>query len=177
MIARSVSMWNEVHVPALWLLEIWFDRLSDSPLTQEFDAGILINEFGRYLPGEMKWFKDFVEAGLCTMDPAIGRWLYQMQGLDIRAAESMPCWKMKNLVTHLIPEEAHLLEQHHAAGTDAKLHRKIGYALYGLVAAPCRMDANNHEFPEESPTERVPRPKKCERCGEWILDVRAHKQA
>ena len=170
-------MWNEVHVPALWLLEIWFDRLSDSPLTQEFDAGILINEFGRYLPGEMKWFKDFVEAGLCTMDPAIGRWLYQMQGLDIRAAESMPCWKMKNLVTHLIPEEAHLLEQHHAAGTDAKLHRKIGYALYGLVAAPCRMDANNHEFPEESPTERVPRPKKCERCGEWILDVRAHKQA
>ena len=170
-------MWNEVHVPALWLLEIWFDRLSDPPLTQEFDAGILINEFGRYLPGEMKWFKDFVEAGLCTMDPAIGRWLYQMQGLDIRAAESMPCWKMKNLVTHLIPEEAHLLEQHHAAGTDAKLHRKIGYALYGLVAAPCRMDANNHEFPEESPTERVPRPKKCERCGEWILDVRAHKQA
>ena len=170
-------MWNEVHLPALWLLEIWFDRLSDSPLTQEFDAGILINEFGRYLPGEMKWFKDFVEAGLCTMDPAIGRWLYQMQGLDIRAAESMPCWKMKNLVTHLIPEEAHLLEQHHAAGTDAKLHRKIGYALYGLVAAPCRMDANNHEFPEESPTERVPRPKKCERCGEWILDVRAHKQA
>ena len=177
MIARSVSMWNEVHVPALWLLEIWFDRLPDSPLTQEFDAGILINEFGRYLPGEMKWFKDFVEAGLCTMDPAIGRWLYQMQGLDIRAAESMPCWKMKNLVTHLIPEEAHLLEQHHAAGTDAKLHRKIGYALYGLVAAPCRMDANNHEFPEESPTERAPRPKKCERCGEWILDVRAHKQA
>ena len=139
--------------------------------------GILINEFSRYLPGEMKWFKDFVEAGLCTMDPAIGRWLYQMQGLDIPAAESMPCWKMKNLVTHLIPEEAHLLEQHHAAGTDAKLHRKIGYALYGLVAAPCRMDANNHEFPEESPTERVPRPKKCERCGEWILDVRAHKQA
>ena len=125
----------------------------------------------------MKWFKDFVEAGLCTMDPAIGRWLYQMQGLHIRAAESMPCWKMKNLVTHLIPEEAHLLEQHHAAGTDAKLHRKIGYALYGLVAAPCQMDANNHEFPEESPTERVPRPKKCERCGEWILDVRAHKQA
>ena len=177
MIGRSVSMWNEVHVPALWLLEIWFDRLSDSPLTQEFDAGILINEFGRYLPGEMKWFKDFVEAGLCTMDPAIGRWLYQMQGLDIRAAESMPCWKMKNLVTHLIPEEAHLLEQHHAAGTDAKLHRKIGYALYGLVAAPCRMDANNHEFPEESPTERVPRPKKCERCGEWILDVRARKHA
>ena len=177
MIARSVSMWNEVHVPALWLLEIWFDRLSDSPLTQEFDAGILINEFSRYLPGEMKWFKDFVEAGLCTMDPAIGRWLYQMQGLDIRAAESMPCWKMKNLVTHLIPEEAHLLEQHHAAGTDAKLHRKIGYALYGLVAAPCRMDANNHEFPEDSPTERVPRPKTCERCGEWILDVRAHKQA
>ena len=177
MIARSVSMWSVVHVPALWLLEIWFDRLSDSPLTQEFDAGILINEFSRYLPGEMKWFKDFVEAGLCTMDPAIGRWLYQMQGLDIRAAESMPCWKMKNLVTHLIPEEAHLLEQHHAAGTDAKLHRKIGYALYGLVAAPCRMDANNHEFPEESPTERVPRPKKCERCGEWILDVRAHKQA
>ena len=177
MIARSVSMWNEVHVPALWLLEIWFDRLSDSPLTQEFDAGILINEFSRYLPGEMKWFKDFVEAGLCTMDPAIGRWLYQMQGLDIRAAESMPCWKMKNLVTHLIPEEAHLLEQHHAAGTDAKLHRKLGYALYGLVAAPCRMDANNHEFPEESPTERVPRPKKCERCGEWILDVRARKHA
>ena len=177
MIGRSVSMWNEVHLPALWLLEIWFDRLSDSPLTQEFDAGILINEFGRYLPGEMKWFKDFVEAGLCTMDPAIGRWLYQMQGLDIRAAESMPCWKMKNLVTHLIPEEAHLLEQHHAAGTDAKLHRKIGYALYGLVAAPCRMDANNHEFPEESPTERVPRPKKCERCGEWILDVRARKHA
>ncbi len=147
------------------------------PLTQEFDAGILINELNRYLPDEKKWFKEFVEAGLCTMDPAIGRWLYQMQGIDLRAAESMPCWKMKNLVTHLIPEEAHLLEQHHAAGTDAKLHRKIGYALYGLVAAPCRMDANNHEFPEESPTERVPRPKKCERCGEWILDVRAHKQA
>lgn len=143
------------------------------PLTQEFDAGILINEFNRYLPDEKKWFKEFVEAGLCTMDPAIGRWLYQMQGIDLRAAESMPCWKMKNLVSHLIPEEAHLLLKHHAAGTDAKLHRKLGYALYGLVAAPCRMDGNNHEYPEASPTDRMTSAKKCIRCGEWNLTVRA----
>ena len=107
------------------------------------------------------------------MDPGIGRWLYQMQGLDLRAAESMPCWKMRNLVSHLIPEDAHLLLKHHAAGTDAKLHRKLGYALYGLVAAPCRMDGNNHEYPEASPTDRMTSAKKCIRCGEWNLTVRA----
>ena len=110
------------------------------------------------------------------MDPGIGRWLYQMQGLDLRAAESMPCWKMRNLVSHLIPEDAHLLLKHHAAGTDAKLHRKIGYALYGLVVAPCRMDANSHELTDAPPTGSMPSAKKCLRCGEWILNVRAHKQ-
>ena len=140
-----------------------------SSLAQEFDGGVLINEFKRYLPEETAWFSKFVRAGLCTMDPDIGRWLYQMQGLGMRAAESMPCWKMRNLVTHLIPEEAHLLQKHHAAGTDAKPHRKLGYALYGLVVAPCRMDRNNHEYPEASPTESVTGAKKCQRCGEWTL--------
>ena len=54
-----------------------------------------------------------------------------------------------------------------------KLHRKIGYALYGLVAAPCRMDGNNHEFPEAPAQEFVAASRKCSKCGEWILSDRA----
>ena len=124
------------------------------------------------MPEEKKWFKKFVEAGLCTMDPDIGRWLYQMRGLGMRADESMPCWKMKNLVLHLIPEDAYLLENHHAAGTDAQLHRKLGYALYGLVAAACRMDGNNHEFPASPLIEAAPGARKCSKCGEWLWGAR-----
>ena len=67
-------------------------RRQDPP-TQEFDAGILINEFNRYLPAESAWFAKFVRMGLCTMDPHVGRWLYQMQGLGMRADESMPSCK------------------------------------------------------------------------------------
>ena len=88
--------------------------------------------------------------GLCTMDPHVGRWLYQMQGLGMRADESMPSWKMKNLVLYLIPEDAPLLENHHSAGTDAQLHRKLGYALYGL-----------DEFLEVTHTERATGARKC----------------
>ena len=138
------------------------------PPTQEFDAGILINEFNRYLPAESAWFAKFVRMGLCTMDPHVGRWLYQMQGIGMRADESMPSWNMKNLVLYLIPEDAPLLENHHSAGTDAQLHRKLGYALCGLAVAPCRMEGNNHEFLEVTHTQRATGARKCSRCSEWL---------
>ena len=101
------------------------------------------------------------------MDPHIGRWLYQMQGRGLRADESMPSWAMKNL-KYLIPEDAHLLEKHHAAGTDAQLHRKLGYALYGLAVAPYRMEGNKHEFLEGTHTERAAGARKCSRCSQWF---------
>ena len=83
---------------------------------------------------------------------------------------------MKNLVLYLIPEDAPLLENHHSAGTDAQLHRKLGYALYGLVLAPCRMDGNNHDYPEASPEDCMIGPKKCSQCGEWLVGVSAHSK-
>ena len=70
---------------------------------------------------------------------------------------------MKNLVLYLIPEDAPLLENHHSAGTDAQLHRKLGYALYGLAVAPCRMEGNKHEFLEVTHTERAAGARKCSR--------------
>ena len=72
------------------------------------------------------------------------------------------------LVLYLIPADAPLLENHHSAGTDAQLHRKLGYALYGLAVAPCRMEGSNHEFLEVTHTQRATGARKCSRCSEWF---------
>ena len=83
--------------------------------------------------------------GLCTMDPQIGRWLREAWGEDSGKAEAMNAFKLKDLVQKLLPECVELLKQHHSAGADARLHRKLAYALYGLGRAPCRLLGTAHQ--------------------------------
>ena len=75
----------------------------------------------------------------------------------------MNALSLAELVEKLLPESVSLLKHHHTAGVDALLHRRLGYALYGLSRAPCRM-VDKHDkvdAPEGSGAAT-----ECTRCGE-----------
>ena len=103
----------------------------------EFDAGIILNEMSRCgLQNDLlEQFGSFAKSGLCTMDPAIGRWLLRCRGQDVGPSTSMNTLSLKKLVNLLIPEENTLLENHHSAGTDSILVLKIVHALLNEVNA------------------------------------------
>ena len=90
-------------------------------------------------------FKAIAQSGLCTMDPEIGRWLRKAWGEDSGPGESMNTLSLKELVKKLLPESCDLLKDHHTAGVDATLARRLAYALFGLAKAPCRLNGGSHE--------------------------------
>ena len=53
--------------------------------------------------------------------------------------------KLKVLANKLLKESKEELAKHHTAGADSVLHRRLGYALYGLSRAPCRLKEESHE--------------------------------
>ena len=75
----------------------------------------------------------------------------------------MNALSLAELVEKLLPESVSLLKHHHTAGVDALLHRRLGYALYGLSRAPCRMVGKHEKVdaPEGSGAAT-----ECTRCGE-----------
>ncbi len=112
----------------------------------EFDAGILTREFERYKLREASLqFSPIARKALCTMCPQIGRWLRESWGEDSGVAETMPTQSLKKLVEKLLPECNDLLPDHHSAGVDALLHRRLAYAMYGLGCAPCRSTKHTHQ--------------------------------
>jgi DNA polymerase III epsilon subunit-like protein len=99
----------------------------------EFDAGIIANEMHRCgLLESMKEFENYAFHGLCTMNPAIGRWLMQCHGQDVGPSTSMNVLSLKKIVEFTLPNDKHLLEKHHSAGVDSLLVRKLAYALCRL---------------------------------------------
>ena len=112
----------------------------------EFDAGILTRELERYNLREASLqFSPIARKALCTMCPQIGRWLRESWGEDSGVAETMPTQSLKKLVEKLLPECKDLLPDHHSAGVDALLHRRLAYAMYGLGCAPCRLTKHTHQ--------------------------------
>jgi len=140
----------------------------------EFDFGIIANEIR--IASEMgadglgdagAAFQSIARAGLCSMDPRIGRWLKQCWGEDCGGAGTMNVLSLKLLAERLLTEEegGKLLEKHHTAGADAHLHRKIAYAIAGLSRAPCRMPNGQHRLPEAGSADGA-EAQECEECGE-----------
>ena len=117
----------------------------------EFDAGILWNEMARSnMKEESRQFGLLVEKGLCTMNPEIGKWLRQAWGEDAGNSDTggrgdANPLKLKVLAHKLLKESKEELAKHHTAGADSVLHRRLGYALYGLSRAPCRLKEESHE--------------------------------
>jgi len=133
-----------------------------------FDAGILSREMARCHMQETRLrFAAIVKKGLCTMDPHIGRWLRGCWGEDTGTEESMHTMKLQDLVQKLLPEAHDLLARLHDAGVDALLHRKLGYAIYGLSRAPCRLSRRGGgDTHRKQPLAGQPEIEECSLCGE-----------
>ena len=77
----------------------------------------------------LKKFELFARNGVCTMDPAIGRWVRQSVGEDDGSSKTQNVLALKKLVEYLVPEDRKLLDHHHSAGTDSLLVIKIIRAM------------------------------------------------
>jgi hypothetical protein len=97
----------------------------------EFDGGIITNEISR-CGMSIEQFESFAKCGLCTMAPAVGRWVLKCNGEDVGPSRSMNTLSLKTLVKILLPEDQKLLEKHHSAGIDSVLVLKIAFALNSL---------------------------------------------
>ena len=93
-----------------------------------FDAGILTREMARVGINRVRdvWDKGMRE-GLCTMDPDICHWVRQFIGIGDKP-RSIPM-RLRDLVTVLLPRQAHLLARSHTAGADAHMHLLIAREL------------------------------------------------
>jgi hypothetical protein len=93
-----------------------------------FDAGILSREMARagINPVRDVWDKG-VREGLCTMDPDICHWVRQFVGIGDKP-RSIPM-RLCDLVTVLVPRQAHLLSRSHTAGADAHMHLLVAREL------------------------------------------------
>ena len=65
--------------------------------------------------------------GVCTMDPDICHWVRQFIGIGDKP-RSIPM-RLRDLVTVLLPRQAHLLAGSHTAGADAHMHLLIACEL------------------------------------------------
>ena len=103
----------------------------------EFDCGIIAQELKRCdLMEELVVLKQAGRAGLCTMDPEVGRYVLecaQQEGGPERTKGAMP---LRKLVSLACPELGHLLKEHHSAGMDAELHYKVARSMQRLATPP-----------------------------------------
>lgn len=96
----------------------------------EFDAGIINNELERLgLHKLKKLWREIARKGVCTMSPAIGRWLRSSQGQDTGSEVTKNTMGLMELVRWLVPVSEYLARQHHAAGADSQMHRLLYIAL------------------------------------------------
>ena len=93
-----------------------------------FDAGIIAREMARVGidPARDVWNKN-VREGLCTMQPDICHWVRQLIGIGDKP-RSIPM-RLRDLVTVLLPRQAHLLVRSHTAGADAHMHMLVALEL------------------------------------------------
>lgn len=100
----------------------------------EFDCGIIAQKLQRCdLMEQLAIFKRAARAGLCTMDPEVGRYglqCAQQAGGPETAKDAM---RLPKLVGFVCPQFRHLLQGHHSAGVDAELHYKVARAVQHLA--------------------------------------------
>ena len=92
----------------------------------EFDAGIIAKEMiSHAMWNLLEKFELFARNGVCTMDPAIGRWVRQSVGEDDGSSKTQNVLALRKLVEYLVPEDRKLLDHHHSAGTNSLLVLKL----------------------------------------------------
>ncbi len=87
-------------------------------------------------------------------------------GEDSGNAEAMNALGLKKLVKKLMPECKELIKEHHTAGPDAHLHRRLAYALCGLGRAPCRLQGGAHKKQPLPDSEEAGEVEECILCDE-----------
>jgi hypothetical protein len=99
----------------------------------EFDAGILAQEMSRCgLADLATLWAESMEGGFCSMDPNVGHWVRRQAGLMDQ--ERKTPMRLRDMVHLLLPEAQDLLERHHSAGNDSKIHWMLGQK----IAQACR---------------------------------------
>ncbi len=74
-----------------------------------------------------------VRKGICTMDPDIAHWVRQQVGwTDV--ARFVPI-RLVDAVKALLPEHAHLVEDHHDAAIDCHMHWLLARDLSSRASA------------------------------------------
>ena len=87
----------------------------------EFDAGIVLEELNRCGLDELaELWSGAIQGGFCSMDPDVGHWVRKQAGLADK--ERKTPMRLKDMVRLLLPDANALLEKHHSAGNDSRMH-------------------------------------------------------
>ena len=99
----------------------------------EFDCGIIAMELKRArLEQHCVEWANFAAKGICTLSPAIGKWVCQCVGRDTGPENKMNTLRLSDLVDTLLP--GHPLKRHmRTAGADAQMHRLLVIAMQKLL--------------------------------------------
>ena len=99
----------------------------------EFDCGIIAMELRRAgLEQHCVDWANFSAKGICTLSPAIGKWVCQCVGRDTGPENKMNTLRLSDLVDTLLPGHP-LKRQMHTAGADAQMHRLLVIAMQKLL--------------------------------------------
>ena len=100
----------------------------------EFDAGIIMQEFMRCDLGQFQTiWSEVIPKGFCTMDPELGKWLYESSGLEEASTTRSNTMKLDQIVKVLIPMEHRSSLNRRAAGACAYLHVMLYQSLLRLT--------------------------------------------
>ena len=95
----------------------------------EFDCGIIAMELRRAgLEQHCVEWANFSAKGICTLSPAIGKWVCQCVGRDTGPENKMNTLRLSDLVDTLLPGHP-LKRQMHTAGADAQMHRVLAIEI------------------------------------------------
>ena len=91
-------------------------------------------------------------AGRCSLDPDVGRWVRMGLGIEVRSETAEDVLSLAELVKHVLPSRADLLQKQHQAGIDAELHLLIHAELCKI--AQTAKSGRPGELPNE-PSDRL----------------------
>ena len=101
----------------------------------EFHCGILFSELVRCgMTDVVPRWATLVRAGVCTMDPDIGRWVRETFNEEVGTAYQKHALPLKELVSRLLPNRADLMKRHRSAGESAATVLNVWAALRDLAA-------------------------------------------
>ena len=93
-----------------------------------FDAAVILQEMEKIGSTDMAGEWDgFVRKGICTMNKFISNWVFKQVGQGDKPLK-IPL-KLTDGIEWLVPQHAHLTDQHHDAGADSLMHWHLAYEL------------------------------------------------